>query len=134
MDTTPNIASEQAHAMPSLDMSAWNMLDFELALDGIQQINAATIYVQNQPRASNSRTWEYYPGSAFIVAVGEEWCSSVLKQIIDTLEAKRFASAEEEDRRLRLLLHYHTQYGEAGDPLPEILQQLEIWRSAGAVK
>lgn len=134
MDINTHSAIEYAPAMPSLDMSGWDMLDFELALEGILQISAASTFLQNQPRAFNGRTYEYFPGAAFIVEVGEQWCSAVLGQIIDTLEAKRFTGDEDEDRRLRLLLHYHTNFGPAGEPLPDILRQLEQWRSAGGAK
>lgn len=110
------------------DMADWSILDFELALEGVQQINAASLCIQNQPRSYNHAARDYHPGGSFIASVGEEWCSTMLVTIIDTLQARRFPDPQEEDRRLRLLLHYHTQWGPAGEPLPNIIAMLERWR------
>lgn len=110
-------------------LAAWSMLDFELALEGVWQINAASLFIQNPPRSFNHDARDYHPGGSFIVSVGEDWCSSMLETIIDALEARRFPDAKEEDRRLRLLLHYHTQWGPAGEPLPDIMVMMEKWRA-----
>lgn len=114
--------------LPAPDMSTWSVLDFELAFDGIRQVNEAAVWLQNQPR-STSRNHSYHPGTDFIVALGEDWCSSVIDQIMNRLAEARFSNPEEEDRRLRLLLHYYTSYGPAGDSLEKVLEMLEEWRA-----
>ncbi len=115
--------------LPIPDMSGWTMLDFELAFDGVRNVNESTLWLRNQPRASAERSNVYYGGAAFIVDLGERWCGSVMTSVIDALEARRFPDAQDEDRRLRLLLHYYTQWGPAGYPLPELLAMLERWRA-----
>lgn len=115
--------------LPIPDTSSWSMLDFELALDGVHLISAASLCIQNQPRAHNERTGNYFPGGDFIASVGEDWCASMLTAIIDELEVRRFADAAEEDRRIRLLLHYYTQWGPAGEPMPDIIMMMERWQA-----
>lgn len=113
--------------LPSPDMTTWSILDYELAFDGVRQINDAAVWLQSQPRASG-RDHNYRPGADFIVAIGEDWCSGMVDQMMNRLADVRFADAGAEDRRLRLLLHYHTSYGPAGDSLEKVLEMLEEWR------
>lgn len=115
--------------LPTPDMSAWSILDFELAFAGVHQINEASLWLQNQPRSYSERARDYHPGAAFIVDIGEQWCGSAMGRLIEELEVRRFPDAEDEDRRLRLLLHYHAGFGPAGEALPELMAMLEGWRA-----
>lgn len=115
--------------LPVLDMSAWSILDYELAFDGIRQISDASLWLQNQPRAYSERGATYHPGAGFILAVGEDWCGDILTAIIDELERRRFSDPDDEDRRLRLLLTYHAGFGPAGTSVPDLMAMLDQWKA-----
>ena len=115
--------------LPTLNMAGWSILDYELALDGVSQINDAALCIQNQPRAYNSDLQDCHPGAGLIAAVGEGWCSTVLTAIIEALETKRFCDPMDEDRRLRLLLVYWSSSGPAGEPLSSVMGMMEKWRA-----
>lgn len=119
-------------SFPVPDMSKWSILDFELAMDGIRQVNNACIGLQNQPRSS-APDYSYYPGATFIVELGEDWCSEIMSAITDCLAEIRFNDPEDEDRRLCLLLNYHCGWGSAGEPLADVLAMIEKWRAPNGV-
>jgi len=107
--------------LPTLNMIGWSILDYELAFDGIRQVNDATAWLQNQPRATSAKTGDYHPGAAFICAIGEGWCGDVIDELIDSLRAIRFPDPKHEERRILMLLHYASQWGPSSDPLADIM-------------
>lgn len=118
--------------LPNPDMSGWSILDFELAFAGVRQINAASLWLQNQPRSYSEQSRDYHPGAAFIVDIGEQWHGEVMTRLIEELEGRRFIEPDDEDRRLRLLLVYHCGWGPSGDPLPNVLAMLQTWQGPAA--
>ena len=106
-------------ALPIPDMSVWSILDYELAFDGLRQVNDATTWLQNQPRASTDHS--LHPGADFIASLGEDWCSNAMTQMMDRLSELRFDDPKDEERRVLLLLHYATQWGPSAEPLASIL-------------
>ncbi|SDH08009.1 hypothetical protein [Pelagibacterium luteolum] len=117
---------------PKFDMTGWAILDFELAYDGLQQLNLASLSIQNQPRASRS-DHSYYPGADFIADIGETYVLGLADALIKRLEQVRFANPADEDRRLRLLMHHHCSFGSGGDTLPELLQRMAFWSAKPVV-
>lgn len=111
--------------LPTLNMVGWSILDYELAFDGIRHLNDASLWLQNQPRSYDERRHEYHPGAAFIVTVGEGWCASMLDDLIESLSVIRFPVADDDERRVKLLLQYHADYGAAGEPLAAILAMVK---------
>lgn len=107
--------------LPTLNMIGWSILDYELAFDGIRQVNDATAWLQNQPRATSAKTGDYQPGAAFICDIGEGWCGEVICDLVDSLRVIRFSDPKHEERRILMLLQYATQYGSASDPLADIM-------------
>lgn len=107
--------------LPIPDMSAWSVLDFELAFDGVNHLNDASLWLQNQPRASTGGG-EYHPGADFIVAVGEQWCNHLIDEMIDTLKSRRFPDPGDDDRRVLLLIQHAAVGGPSGDSLAEVMQ------------
>lgn len=110
--------------LPALNMTGWSILDYELALDGIQHVNNATAWLQNQPGSYDSAKGNYSPGANFIVQIGESWCGGIIDAIVKQLEATRFDDADDEDRRIRLLLIYYAESGAAGHPLPWLMNMV----------
>jgi hypothetical protein len=106
--------------MPTLDMTGWSIIDYELALDGLRQVSAASTWLQNQPRAS--RGGDYHPGADFIVRIGEDWCTNRIDEVVTRLRTIRFPSPRDDDRRVLLLLSYEASFGSAGDGLARVIQ------------
>ncbi|KFL25007.1 hypothetical protein JP74_21855 [Devosia sp. 17-2-E-8] len=112
--------------LPILDMTAWSILDFELAIDGVRQLRAAVTWLQNQPRAE--RVTGRSCGTAFIAAIDEDWLAHRLSDMVERLEGIRFADPDDEDRRIRLLVMYYADYGPAGEPISDLLAMIEAQR------
>jgi hypothetical protein len=108
-------------ALPAPDMTKWSILDFELAFDGLRMVGDASVALQNQPRASDGRHG-YYPGASLIVDLGEVWCATMIDNIMDRLLRIRFPDPKHDERRVRLLVHYATMYGQAGEGMAEVLR------------
>lgn len=108
-------------ALPTLNMRDWSILDYELAVDGIRQVNDASLWLQNQPRAYNTARQDYHPGGDFIIQIGEDWCAGMLTKIVESLRAMRFPDPKHDERRVLLLLQNETRWGSASNPLAEIL-------------
>lgn len=109
---------------PTLNMAGWSILDYELALDGLQHVNDAITWLQNQPGSYDRTMGSYNPGADFIVQIGESWCGGIIDAIVKQLEATRFDDAEDDDRRIRLLLIYYAASGAAGQPLPWLMEMI----------
>jgi hypothetical protein len=114
-----NPAVQTGNNLPVLNVAGWSVLDFELAFEGLRQVNDATIWLQNQPRAMTDHS--LHPGADFIASLGEVWCSNAMTQMMDHLAELRFADPADEERRIILLLHYATQWGPSAEPLASIL-------------
>ncbi|MCF1744703.1 hypothetical protein [Paradevosia shaoguanensis] len=112
--------------LPILDMTAWSILDFELAIDGIRQLRDAVTWLQNQPRAELKTG--IASGAAFVVAIDEDWLAHRLCDMVERLERIRFTNQAHEDRRIRLLVMYYADYGPAGEPLSDLLAMIEAQR------
>ena len=108
--------------LPDLNMIGWSIDDYELALDGIRQVNEATLWLQNQPRSYDTAKERYHPGADFVCQIGEDWCGHIVTELVDSLRAIRFDDAQHDDRRVLLLVHYETSFGRASEPLAKIIQ------------
>jgi hypothetical protein len=109
--------------LPTLNVTGWSILDYELAFDGIRQVIEATTWLKNQPRAYHSAKGDYHPGGDFIVDLGEGWCSEILDGLLDSLRTIRFEDAAADERRVLLLIRYEVSWGVASDPLSQIIQR-----------
>ena len=105
--------------LPALNMADWTIRDYGLAFEGIRQVNYASLWLQNQPRAAKGH--HLYPGGDFIASIGEDWCNGVLSDLVDSLRAIRFADTAQDERRLLLLLQDEASWGPASEPLANIL-------------
>lgn len=118
------------NALPTLNMIGWSILDYELAFAGIRQINDATTWLCNQPRATKRH--DYYPGAAFIAEIGEDWCGRIITDLMDSLRSIRFPDPKDEERRILLLLQYETQWGPSAEPLATILAMVRTQMARSA--
>jgi hypothetical protein len=112
-------------ALPAAKKSSvrwgWSIDDFELCYDGLRHISNATTWLQNQPRAAR-RDGDYLPGAAFIVSLGEDWCTRQIDALMNRLRAIRFPATADDERRVLLLVAYEASYGSASEPLAKIIQ------------
>lgn len=114
--------------LPTLNMVGWTVLQYELAYAGLRHVNDATLLLQNQPRALRA-PGEYEPGADVIVQVGEDWCGPMIDDLIDSLRTIRFEKREDDERRVRLLVHYMTSHGPSGEPMADVLAMIVGWMS-----
>ena len=111
--------------LPILDMTAWSILDFELAIDGLSQMREAALWLLNQPRASTED--RNHPGAAYVAALGE-LSSKRVDDIMTRLEHTRFPDPAQEDRRIRLLVTYYGGFGPGGYDIPALMDLIAAQR------
>lgn len=105
-------------SLPTLNMIGWSILQYELAYDGLNRMVDGGNSLLTQPRAVADDDW--HPGAAFIASIVEgqlDWC---VTDLIDSLKAIRFPDAEDDDRRVRLLLRY--ELDNPGMEVPALIQ------------
>lgn len=114
-----NRAPAGATEMPCLNFEDWTILDYELAFDGFRHLADACLWLENQPRAHKGTL--YRPGADFIASLHEGWLNEQIDKIIDRLSVIRFDDPDSEDRRLRLLIMFHADFGTRGEIVKEVV-------------
>jgi hypothetical protein len=107
----PSSASGRRKGMPALpvmDFSDWTILDFELAVDGWIRMEHAIGSLINQPRANAGR--DYHAGAAFFRDLQDDWAAFQLDSIIKHLRSTRFDTAEDEQRRVWLIVRFAAEF------------------------
>lgn len=94
--------------LPVLDFTDWTILDFELAVDGWIRMEHAIGSLINQPRANAGR--DYHAGAAFFRDLQDDWAAFQLDSIIKHLRSTRFDTAEDEQRRVWLIVRFAAEY------------------------
>lgn len=107
--------------LPTLDMTGWSILDFELAYDGLRHISDAGSLLLNQPRAG-AEFERAPPGAAFIERATVDWCHAQIEALTDRLKEIRFDDQKLDERRVTLLINYVTSHGSASEPVARIVQ------------
>ncbi len=90
--------------LPTLDMTGWEVDDFEVALDGISLMSAAGNGIACQPRAGSEH--EYFPGAKFVVSIIENYLDWSESDMIDRLRTISYDDPQDEARRLRMILRF----------------------------
>ncbi|MGP4686540.1 hypothetical protein ACSV5K_09265 [Agrobacterium pusense] len=94
--------------LPVMDFTDWTILDFELAVDGWIRMEHAIGSLINQPRANAGR--DYHAGAAFFRDFQDDWAAFQLDSIIKHLRSTRFDTAEDEQRRVWLIVRFAAEY------------------------
>jgi hypothetical protein len=107
------------NSLPVLDPAAFTILDFELAHDGLAKMTDAGSGIMCQPRATRESDQNYFPGANFIADIVEGWLDWQVSDLIERLRSIRFDDAEDDDRRVRLLLRF--ELDNPGMAVPELV-------------
>lgn len=102
--------------LPTMDFTDWTILDFELAVDGWIRMEHAIGSLINQPRANAGR--DYHAGAAFFRDLQDDWAAFQLDSIIKHLRSTRFDTAEDEQRRVWLIVRFAAEFP---DEIEELL-------------
>lgn len=94
--------------LPVLDMAGWSILDFELAYDGLVAMARAGNGLLCQPRSVVNHN--HRPGALLIESLIEDRIDWQVTDLIDRLKVVRFSEAEDDDRRIRMLLHFELDH------------------------
>lgn len=104
-------------------MNGWNIMDFELAYDGLVRMEHAAMSILEQPRAGVGGG-QLPRGADFLQNVVYDSLHVALERIVEHLKATRYDDPEAERRRVWLIIKNYAEFPDPDRSVSDVLHEI----------